>query len=138
MSDHIIEPESAIKIKNYDLQDGGVAEAIDKAINQIHDINDEMKLRTERVQNSIKIKAMDKKLMNYDSIDCGLFKGTPELFTALERAQKKGFYSLSDGCNELIKSDKMFGCDITGDFWFDIDTPSALKFARNNWTDVIL
>ncbi len=138
MSDHLFGPESAIKIKNYDLQHGGAAVAIDRAINQIHDIDDAMKLRTERVQNSIIIKAMDKKLLNYDRIDCGLFKGTPDLFTALERAQKKGLYSLSDGCNELIKSDKMFGCDITGDLWIDIDTPSALKFARNSWTPSVL
>ena len=133
MSDHLIKAKTMEKLKSFPLHNDGTVVAIDRAIQHIHDIDDAMKLKTERMDKHYLIKAMDKELASYDSVDCGLFKGTPDLFAALRVAQKKGRYSLSDGCEELISMNKLLGCDITGDFWIDIDTPSALQVARENW-----
>lgn len=133
MSDHLFRIETVSKLKSFPLNSGGAVVAIDRAIQHIFDIDDAMKLKTERADQHYLVKAMDKELKCYDSVDCGLFKGTQEMFAALKIADKKGRYSLSNGCEELIKMNKLLGCDVTGDFWIDIDTPSALDAAREYW-----
>lgn len=133
MSDHLFKAKTVSKLKSFPLSNGGAVVAIDRAIRQIHDIDDAMKLRTEQRGQHYLIKAIDKALRHYDSVDCGLFRGTPEMFGALKVANEKGRYSLSNGCEELIKMNKLLGCDITGDFWIDIDTTSALQVARESW-----
>jgi len=133
MSDHLFKAKTVSKLKSFPLEHGGAVVAIDRALQQIHDIDDAMKLKTKEMDQHYLVKAMDKQLFSYDSADCGLFKGTRDLFDALEMAIEKGRYSLSNGCEELISNNKLLGCDITGDFWIDIDTPSALQAAREYW-----
>lgn len=133
MSDHLFEPEPVRQLLNFPL-DGGAVVAIDKNIAGIHDIDDAMKLQTRQMNLHYLVTRMDKSLEQYDSVDCGLFKGTPELFRALEQAAADGYDSLSNGCEVLIARDKMFGCEITGEFWIDVDTPAALTAARQRWT----
>lgn len=135
MSDHLFESESVEKLLEFPLEDDSAVVAIDQNIAGIHDIDDAMKLQTQLVNSRYHITRMDKSLDEYDSVDCGLFKGTPGFFRALARAAGKGKQSLSNGCEELIAQDKMYGCDITGEFWIDVDTPSALSAARDRWSN---
>ena len=133
MSDHLYEPEPVQQLMNYPLEMNSAVVAIDRNLDGVHDIDDAMKLQTRRENSRDLVIAMDKSLREYDSVDCGLFKGTPELFRALEHAMAKGQMSLSNGCEELIASEAMYGCDITGEFWIDVDTPAALEFAQKRW-----
>jgi len=135
MSDHLFESESVKKLLEFPLESDSAVVAIDQNIAGIHDIDDAMKLQTRQDNSRYLITRMDKSLDEYDSVDCGLFKGTPGLFRALAHAAEKGKQSLSYGCEELIAKDKMYGCDITGEFWIDVDTPSALSAARVRWSN---
>jgi len=135
MSDHLFESESVKKLLEFPLEPDTAVVAIDQNIAGIHDIDDAMKLQTRSANEHYLITRMDKALDEYDSVDCGMFKGTPGFFRALAHAVEKGNLSLSNGCEELIAQDKMYGCGITGEFWIDVDTPSALNAARDRWAD---
>lgn len=133
MSDHLFEAKSVQKLLDFPLENNGAVVAVDTNIAGIHDIDDAMKIQVRPSNSHYYITRMDKSLGEYDAVDCGLFKGTSDLFQALTQAAEQGKQSLSNGCEELIAQDKMFGCDITGEFWIDVDTPSALEAARERW-----
>jgi len=134
MSDHLFESALVKQLIEYPLNSDAAVVAVDTNIGGIHDIDDAMKLRTDTKENRTEITRMEKSLIQYDSVDCGLFKGTPNLFRALDTAIQQGRESLSQGCEILMTQHKMFGCDITGNFWIDVDTPDALREARKRWT----
>ena len=74
---------------------------------------------------------MDKKLLSYDAIDCGVFKCKYKFFQSLNIAKDKMKGSLSDACNVLINDEKMGGIDIGEEFWLDVDTPESVKYLQS-------
>ena len=99
-------------------------------INEIHDIDDGMKLDID--ENSNLINAMSKNLKIYNAIDCGIFKCKYSFFDYLIQAKEEGNCSLSDACNLLIEKSLMGSVDIKNHPWIDIDTPDALTFVEQN------
>ncbi len=130
MSDHYYNSGLLIKMKNHKNTNTIASVGADYKIDDIHDIDDGMKIDIDKKTNLIK--AMSKKLSNYNAIDCGIFKCKYEFFSYLEKAKAKNECSLSDACNILIKKNFMGSVDILDDPWIDIDTPEALTFINNN------
>ena len=73
-----------------------------------------------------------KDLLEYNAVDCGIFKCKYEFFTILQEAKDSGKYSLSDACNILINNQDLGGVNIGDSVWLDIDTPEALNYLNEN------
>jgi choline kinase len=125
MSDHLFAPEMLTRLMSAPLGEGEVALAVDANIDAIFDIDDATKVLYEGAA----IKQIDKTLAVYNGIDCGLFKCTTALFDALAAAMVDGDCSLTEGCRQLIVSNRMKAIEIGEGFWIDIDTPEALAYA---------
>lgn len=98
--------------------------AVDSWTHQINDIEDATKVQ---LGESSKILQIDKKLKDYNAIDCGIFRfKSADIFGSLERSIRNKEFSLSGGVRELIRTEKMFYVDIKGSPWQDIDTLSDL------------
>ncbi len=130
MSDHYY-TNSILKIMKNHMNENTIASVgADYKVNDIHDIDDGMKIEINK--NTKLIEAMSKELTIYNAIDCGIFKCKYEFFNYLEKAKEKNKCSLSDACNLLIKKGLMGSVDIQNNSWIDIDTPEALNFLNNN------
>jgi 1L-myo-inositol 1-phosphate cytidylyltransferase len=78
-----------------------------------------------------RIVAIGKALTHWDALDTGLFVFTPELFAALEQAQRDGETTLSAGVQRLAARGLMRGIDIGAATWCDVDTVSDLQVAES-------
>ena len=130
MSDHYYNSELLMKMKDYKNINTIASVGADYKIDNIHDIDDGMKINIDNKTNLIK--AMSKNLSKYNAIDCGIFKCKYDFFSYLEKARAKNNCSLSDACNILIKKRLMGSVDIQNNPWLDIDTPEALDFINKN------
>jgi len=131
MSDHFFSPKLLEKIKNSSLENNIANVGLDFRIESIFDLEDGMKVETLHTKKVIKVIKMDKRLLSYDAIDCGVFKCKYDFFQSLDIAKKKMSGSLSDACNLLINDEKMGGVDIGDEFWLDVDTPEAFEKLNN-------
>jgi len=127
MSDHLFAREILTTLMSFQLGPGETALAVDSKVDSIVDIEDATKV----VCKGPNITHIDKKLMDYNGVDCGLFKCTTGLFDALAGAMVDGDCSLTDGCRQLIASERMKAVDIGTAFWIDIDTPQSLTYAMS-------
>ena len=130
MSDHFYKDDLLLKIKNSDLTNTSVNVGADYKTDTIHDPDDAMKLIIDK--NSNIISEMSKDLLEYNAVDCGIFKCKYEFFTILQEAKESGKYSLSDACNILINNQDLGGVNIGDSVWLDIDTPEALNYLNEN------
>ena len=130
MSDHYYTSKSLIRMKNHLNSKTIASVGSDYNINEIHDIDDGMKIDID--EDSKLIKNMSKELKNYNAIDCGIFKCDYDFFHYLKMAKEENECSLSDACNLLIDQSLMGSVDIKDDPWIDIDTPEALSYINNN------
>ena len=130
MSAHFYNSELLRLIKSQSIKNTIASVGADYKINEIHDIDDGMKLDID--ENSHLINAMSKNLDNYNAIDCGIFKCKYSFFDYLIQAKEEGNCSLSDACNLLIEKSLMGSVDIKNYSWIDIDTPEALAFIEQN------
>ena len=130
MSDHFYNSELLKLIKSQSIENTIAIVGADYKINEIHDIDDGMKLDID--ENSHLINAMSKNLDTYNAIDCGIFKCKYSFFDYLIQAKEEGNCSLSDACNLLIEKNLMGSVDIKNYPWIDIDTPEALAFIEQN------
>ena len=130
MSDHYYTSD-ILKIINDKSDSNAIASVgADYKIDEIHDIDDGMKLKIDEDSNLIRF--MSKTLSNYNAIDCGIFKCKYEFFDYLKKAKEKDECSLSDACNLLMSKGLMGSVDIKSYPWIDIDTPEALDFINQN------
>ena len=130
MSDHFYNSELLKLIKAQNIDHLIASVGADYKINEIHDLNDGMKLHID--ENSHLINAMSKNLKIYNAIDCGIFKCKYSFFDYLIKAKQQGNCSLSDACNLLITERLMGSVDIKNYPWIDVDTPEALLFIEQN------
>lgn len=130
MSDHYYKSDILKIIKNKSDKNAIASVGADYKIDEIHDIDDGMKLQIDEKSNLIH--AMSKTLSKYNAIDCGIFKCKYEFFDYLIKAQEKNECSLSDACNLLMDKNLMGSVDIKNYPWIDIDTPEALDFINQN------
>ena len=131
MSDHFYSEKLMEKIKDGSLENNIATVGLDFRIESIFDLEDGMKVKILRTKEGLKVTKMDKKLLSYDAIDCGVFKCKYAFFQSLEIAKKEMNGSLSDACNVLINDEKMGGIDIGEEFWLDVDTPESVKYLQS-------
>ena len=130
MSDHYYTSDILKIIKNKSDSNTIASVGADYKIDEIHDIDDGMKLKIDEDSNLIR--SMSKTLSKYNAIDCGIFKCKYEFFDYLKKAKEKDECSLSDACNLLMNKGLMGSVDIKSYPWIDIDTPEALDFINQN------
>jgi 1L-myo-inositol 1-phosphate cytidylyltransferase len=82
-----------------------------------------------------RIVAIGKGLEPWDAIDTGLFIFTPELFSALEDAQRAGQTTLSAGVQRLARRGRMLGVPIAVPSWCDVDTVDDLAAAESRFAE---
>ena len=127
MSDHLYSPELPRRLMQADLPRGACALGVDRDVARCFDIDDATKVVTKNGR----IVQIAKELVDYDSIDTGVFRIGPELVKELESVvQKHGDASLSDGVRALAQRGMFHAID-TGDArWIDVDTPEAMERAE--------
>ena len=133
MSDHLFNQaiiDLVIKSADVDL----LNLAVDRKIDSIFDLDDAMKVRTERN----KVVAIGKNLSDYDAIDTGVFVCPLEIFDYLERAKKNDDCSLADGVRLMAADGKVRAIDIGAAWWQDVDTPEMLRQAEKQMQKVAL
>lgn len=125
MSDHMFDPRALKRVLQAEL-DGGCALCVDKNLHDVFDLSEATKVL---VKNG-RVLRIGKKLERFNGVDCGIFLCTPEVFKALEQSTNKGNGKLSDAIALLAQQGKVRALDISGHFWFDIDTPADLHEAE--------
>lgn len=118
MSDHIFEHEV---LKTFvagapDIDEDKILLAADRRLENIHDLRECTKVKTER---DFAVK-LGKDLKDFDAVDCGLFIGTGALLEALSDAITCGRYTLTDAVNILAARQKVKLHFING-AWADVD-----------------
>jgi 1L-myo-inositol 1-phosphate cytidylyltransferase len=125
MGDHLFSPLIIdLMLHQADLDFLNVA--VDRKLDQIFDLVDAMKLKTQ----ANKVTAIGKGLKDYDAIDTGLFVCPIEFFDYLDQAKRSGDCSLAQGVEAMAKDGRVRAIDIGDAWWQDIDTPEMLAAAE--------
>lgn len=130
MSDHLLSRTVLEAVLTAPVAPDAAAVGVDRRISEVFDLDDGMKVQVHFEDGMGHIQQMDKKLVTYNGIDCGLFHLTPGLIDSLEAGIQIGNSSLSGGCRYLIERGRMLGIDIRSGAWLDIDTPAAFEEAK--------
>ena len=134
MADHVIDPEIVREL----ILDKGNSDkcvlCVDRKLDQVNDLEDATKVLEENEY----IVNIDKKLQEFNCIDCGLFLMTPKIFSALNATTSQGKDTLSDGVQELIKTKDFIVHNIGDKVWTEVDTRSDLMLCEElieqmNW-----
>lgn len=124
MCDHIFDPEIAVNLRNGpNSSQRGIQLVVDYDLDKIFDLDDATKLKVENGR----VGMISKSLPDYNAVDTGFFRATPDLFTALEHSIAEGRYSLTDGVQVLADQGLVEAVDIHGRMWQDIDTLQHAK-----------
>lgn len=134
MGDHIFDPQTARALLHERIHEGEVILAVDKNIDSVFDIDDATKVR----MRGERIVEIGKQLTLYNALDTGMFHCTPALFQTLEKAMFNWNCSLSDGLRLLAGTGKFKGFDIGANHWQDVDTPEALDYAREVFSELTI
>jgi choline kinase len=126
MADHLFEPETAKALMQQPLGADEVILGVDPNIDRVFDLDDATKV----LRNGDRIVDIGKEIPEYDALDTGMFVCSPALFVRLERANKQGTCSLSDGMRQLIAEGRLRALEIGEGRWHDLDTPQALAHAE--------
>lgn len=127
MSDHVFVPQLLQGLVQSGLGNCSGKLAVDYKVKDIFDMDDATKVE---VQEGL-IKAIDKKLVQFNAIDTGCFLLSPGIFKELEAVyHEKGDCSLSQGILALAQQKKMGVHDIGSSFWQDVDTQESLGYAE--------
>jgi choline kinase len=70
-----------------------------------------------------------KDLRAFDALDTGAFVLTDSVWGALDTLSPN--CELSDVCRELIRRRELIAADVSGTFWYDVDTPEDLVAAES-------
>jgi len=128
MCDHVYDPALPGALINATLPQDGMLLAIDRNINDLHDVGDVMKVKLDDVS----IKAISKSLGDWDAADTGVMYCTSALFDGLRAATADGQYGLADGLRVLAGKGRADTVDVTGTWWLDVDTDEALEIAERD------
>jgi len=129
MSDHIFDRSIVADLAAHGVAEGGVCLGVDTDIENIFDIDDATKVKTD---GDNRIVAIDKKLTDYNAIDTGLFLCSHGIFHGLETAFAAGRHSLSDGMRELGLKGLFTAMPIGGRYWQDVDDPEMFAQAEKD------
>jgi 1L-myo-inositol 1-phosphate cytidylyltransferase len=73
------------------------------------------------------VQAIGKRLADWDALDCGAFVLAPEAWGAVDAAPED--CELSEIFSRLVAQRALQAVDVSGSFWYDIDTPEDLAAA---------
>ncbi|MAO56016.1 MAG: hypothetical protein CMM61_09980 [Rhodospirillaceae bacterium] len=127
MCDHLYDAGLPLTLAGNAPAAGGMVLAVDRDKSEIFDMDDVMKVRL----NDAAITEISKELDQWDAADTGVMYCTDGLFDGLRRAAAEGRHGLADGLRELAKEGRATVCDVTGNWWLDVDTPEALAIAES-------
>ncbi|HEX5062334.1 MAG TPA: NTP transferase domain-containing protein [Kofleriaceae bacterium] len=127
MADHIYTVAIARLLVGCNLDTADLVLATDPRVDQVLDIDDATKVRTQ----DGRIVEIGKQIATYDRIDCGVFAVGPRLIDALaEERAARGDCSLSDGVRRLAQAGRARVIDIGNEPWQDVDTPADREHAE--------
>lgn len=121
MSDHLWSPELIRAVRRYPLAMDEAVLGVDFKIGACFDLPDATKVAIA----GDRVREIGKQLPRYQALDSGVFRITPAVIEALERADGPEGCSLSDGIGELARDGRMRVVDIEDAAWIDVDTPEA-------------
>jgi len=125
MGDHLFESSILEKlVLHADL--GRLNLAVDRKIASVFDLDDAMKVQTQKKT----IVTIGKNLQKYDAIDTGVFLCPQILFDYLRRAVRENDCSLADGVQLMAKDGNALAIDIGDSWWQDVDTHKMLAEAE--------
>lgn len=129
MADHMFDPAIARKLMSLHLNDGEIALAVDKKINNsLVDMEDVTRVKTERD----KILNIGKGIADFNGFDTGIFFCTPAIFSALDQSTKKHNDTTLSGAGRILAAEGRFkAVEMNGLFWIDVDDPASFKQAEN-------
>jgi choline kinase len=129
MGDHLFEPAAVQHLASHRVSAGLSVLAVDRTESDPQVIAEATRVQLEGDH----IRAIGKGLDPWDAIDTGLFIFTPELFDALEEAQRAGETTLSAGVQRLARRGRMLGIQIAVPSWCDVDTVDDLAAAESRF-----
>jgi CDP-L-myo-inositol myo-inositolphosphotransferase len=126
MCDHIVSVPLLSRVLETDPPEGGICMAVDRDRQALFDEEDATKVRLHDGH----VIGVGKTLVEWDAIDAGVFHCTPGLFAALRESSIVGEHSLSAVIDLMASANLVEAVDITGDFWFDVDTEAERREAE--------
>jgi 1L-myo-inositol 1-phosphate cytidylyltransferase / CDP-L-myo-inositol myo-inositolphosphotransferase len=122
MVDHVYDVAVAGAAVAADMSAGDLWLCVDRRLDEIYDIDDATKVKTE----GDRIVDIGKTIPDHDCIDCGVFAVGEALLASLQAEKdRRGDCSLSDGVKHLARSGRARVIDVGDAFWQDVDTPDA-------------
>ncbi len=123
MADHLYTAPIAKALTTADLAAADLYLATDTRVDQVFDLDDATKVKTE----TGRILDIGKAIPLYDRIDCGVFAVSPRLLDALDEVlAERGDCSLSEGVRRLAERGRARVQNIGAEWWQDVDTPEDL------------
>src|SRR5215475_14398631 len=124
MSDHLVAPPALAHLmaarSDHNLL------LVDPRIDGVFDLPDATKVMLE----GTRITGIGKELVDFNAIDCGVFRLDDRFFEAMGGAIRQGKESISEGVHHLIEVRAFGGVLLPeGSHWIDIDTPEAYEYA---------
>lgn len=86
------------------------------------------KLEIDGADEARRVRSIGKHLETWQALDAGAFVCTSDVWTALEDAPHGA--ELSDVFGRLADRGLLYAADVSGEFWYDVDTPGDLAMAR--------
>lgn len=129
MADHVFDASLIEGLKSAPLPPDGLVLAVDRKLDAIYDMDDATKVQTD----TDRIIRIGKALDRFDAVDTGLFRCTPAVFDAIEKARDgsaHGDCTLSEAIERLAPRGLARVHDIGDGRWQDVDTPGALNHAE--------
>ena len=124
MSDHLVAPPALARLMN--AQSDHNLLLVDPRIDNVFDLPDATKVLLEGAH----ITSIGKDLVDFNAIDCGIFRLDERFFEAMGCAIRQGQESISEGVHRLIAARAFGGVLLPeGSHWIDIDTPEAYAYA---------
>jgi choline kinase len=124
MSDHLVDPPALAHLMAARSDQNLLL--VDPRVDGVFDLPDATKVMLE----GTRITGIGKELVDFNAIDCGVFRLDERFFEAMECAIRQGQESISEGLHHLIKARAFEGVLLPeGSHWIDIDTPEAYEYA---------
>lgn len=129
MADHVFDPRIVDSMCIQRVESGQVVLAIDRKLEEIHDMDDATKALLEEDR----VRALGKQLEHYNAIDTGMFACSSELVESVRLAVSPGGWevTLSAGLETIIEAGQLLYVDVGDSWWQDVDTPGALRHAES-------
>lgn len=117
MSDHLFDADLLTRLAAHDPGDG-VAVGADAAPREPEYVDEATRLL---VRNG-RVRAIGKELPDWNALDTGAFHCGPAVWDTLRSAPPEGC-TLSDVFTVLAAAGRLRAADVSGAFWYDVDTP---------------